>query len=59
MYLELKEEFQSNDPKIKTIIGLLKGLSLSLEDECTLDHDEIEGLFIRIKTAMQQIPDVK
>ena len=37
MYQELKEEFESIDPKIKTIIGILKGLNLSLEDEYTLD----------------------
>jgi len=59
MYHELREEFDSNEPKVRVIIGVLKGLTLSLEDDCTLEPEEVEGLFIRIKTAMQQIPDVR
>lgn len=59
MYHELREEFDSTEPKVRIIIGVLKGLTLSLEDECTLAPEEVEGLFIRIKTAMQQIPDVR
>ena len=40
-------------------MGIIKGLSLSLDDECTLEEDEIEGLFIRVKTGMQPMTDVK
>ena len=28
-------------------------------DECTLEEDEIEGLFIRVKTGMQPMVDVR
>lgn len=59
MYQELKSEFDSTDPKLRVIIGVMKGLNMSLEDDCTLDAEEVSGLFIRLKTAMQQIPDVR
>ena len=59
MYRELKQQLESQKPEFRTIIGVIKGLSFSLEDHCTLEEDEIEGLFVRIKTAMQPIPDVR
>lgn len=52
MYQELKSEFDSTDPKLRVIIGVMKGLNMSLEDDCTLDAEEVSGLFIRLKTAM-------
>lgn len=52
MYSDLRDEFESTEPKVKIIIGVLKGLTLSLHEECTLNEEEVEGLFIRIKTAM-------
>ena len=59
MYRELKEQLQSPKPEFRAIVGIIKGLSHSLEDGCTLDSEEIEGLFVRIKTAMQPIPDLR
>ena len=59
MYRVLKDQFESKKPEFRTIIGVIKGLSLSLEHECTLTEEELEGLFIRVKTAMQPIPDVR
>lgn len=59
MYKELKTQLESKRPEYRAIVGILKGLSWSLEDECTLDRDEIEGLFIRVKTGMQPMQDVK
>lgn len=59
MYIELKEQFVSTKPETRTIIGIITGLSFSLETGCTLRSDEIEGLFVRIKTGMQPIADVR
>ena len=59
MYRELKAQLESPKPEFRAIVGIIKGLSNSLEDNCTLHNDEIEGLFVRIKTAMQPIPDVR
>ena len=39
--------------------GVLKGINLSLDDGCTYDDDEIELLFINLKTGMQPLTDVK
>ena len=41
------------------MIGILKGLTRSLEDESTFDDDEVESLFIHVKTGMQPLADVK
>lgn len=59
MFIELKEQFVSQKPENKTIIGIITGLSLSLESGCTLTDDEIEGLFVRVKTGMQPIEEIK
>jgi hypothetical protein len=34
-------------------------MNLSLEDRNSLDDDQVEGLFIRVKTGMQPMQDVK
>ena len=52
MYRELKDQLNSNKPEFRTIIGIIKGITFSLEDDCTLDAEEVEGLFLRVKTAM-------
>ena len=59
MYRELKDQLGSSRPEFRSIVGIIKGLSQSLEDGCTLDPEEIEGLFVRVKTAMQPIPDLR
>ena len=52
MYRELKAQLGSPKPEFRAIVGIIKGLSSSLEEGCTLDAEEIEGLFVRMKTAM-------
>ena len=59
MYSDLCEELESTDPKMRVIIGALKGLNYSMNLDCTLNEDEVDGLFIRVKTAMQQLEDVR
>jgi len=59
MFIELREQFKKDKPEFKTIIGILKGLRLSLDDQCTFDDQEIEQLFIRIKTGMITFPEIK
>jgi hypothetical protein len=59
MYKELKAQLDSKKPEFRAIIGIIKGLSLSLDDSCTLEEDEVEGLFVRIKTGMQPMEDIK
>jgi len=49
----------SNKPEYRAIIGIIKGLSSSFDDECTLEDDEVEGLFIRVKTGMQPMQDIR
>ena len=59
MYRELKAQLDAKKPENRAIVGIMKGLSLSLEDGCTLEEEEVEGLFIRVKTGMQPVTDVK
>jgi hypothetical protein len=59
MYSALKVELESDEPRQKVVVGILHGLRSSLEDGCTLEPDEVQGLFIRLKTGMTQIPDVR
>ena len=59
MYRELKDQLGSSKPEFRSIVGIIKGLSSPLEDGCTLAPEEIEGLFVRVKTAMQPIPDLR
>jgi DNA-dependent protein kinase catalytic subunit len=59
MYRELKSQLDRDRPEFRAIVGIIKGLSASLFDECTLEEDEVEGLFIRVKTGMQPMADVK
>ena len=59
MFKELKAQLDSPKPEFRAIVGVLKGLSHSLEDDCTLDDDELHGLFIRVKTGMQPMQDIR
>ena len=54
---------KSEKPEIKAIQGILKGFvhSLSgdnLAEACTLDEDQLDALYIILKTAIQPIADL-
>lgn len=52
------EQMKSEKPEIKAIIGIMKGFQHSLARDNTLDEEQIDGLFVCLKTAIQPIEDV-
>lgn len=52
MYRELKVQMDKQKPEYKAIVGILQGLTHSLESDCTLEEEEVTGLYLRIKTGM-------
>ena len=61
-FLSLIEQMKSEKPEIKAIQGIMKGFVHSLAGDsqvaCTLDEDQIDGMYIILKTAMQPIQDM-
>lgn len=59
MFIQLMEQMKADKPEIKAIQGIMKGFVHSLTGEaaeaCTLDEDQLEGLFVLLKTAVQPI----
>ena len=54
----LQEHVKQDKPEIKAIIGMLRGLQLSLEASCTLDDGQLQGLFLILKTVVRPIDDM-
>jgi hypothetical protein len=50
---------KSEKPEIKAIIGLMKGFTHSFNGQCTLDEDQVDGLFVCLKTSIQPIADMQ
>ena len=62
MFGNLNEQMKSEKPEIKAIQGMMKGFvhSLAGDNEAnTLDEDQIDGLYVLLKTAMQPIQDMQ
>lgn len=61
LFLQLAEQMNSDKPEIKAIQGMMKGMIHSLSgggnagDACTLDDDQLDRLFILLKSAIQPI----
>ena len=53
----LQEHVQKDKPEMKAIIGMLKGLSFSLEADCTLQEQSLQSLFLILKTVIRPIDD--
>ncbi|CDW71353.1 dna-dependent protein kinase catalytic subunit [Stylonychia lemnae] len=58
-FQELVAQMKSEKPEIKAIIGMLKGFTHSLVGECTLDQDQLDALYVCLKTAIQPILDMQ
>ncbi len=52
MFIQLMEQMKSEKPEIKAIIGIMKGLTYSLNGGCTLDEDQVDGLFVCVKSSI-------
>ena len=55
MFIQLMEQMKSEKPEIKAIQGMMKGFIHSLnfdEAACTLDEEQIDALFVIMKTAI-------
>ncbi len=57
MFIQLTEQFRSEKPEIRAIMGLLRGLSHSLAGESTLDEEQLDSLFVVVKTAITPIAE--
>jgi hypothetical protein len=59
MFIQLMEQMKSEKPEIKAIQGIMKGFVHSLmgdnADCCTLDEDQLDGLYLLLKTAITPI----
>ena len=56
--LLLDEKVRATKPEIKEIIGIMKGLTHSLEVSCKLEVPEIDSLFADLKTFIQPLVEV-
>ena len=63
MFIQLDEQMKAPSPEIKAIQGIMKGFVHSLmgvpAEACTLDDDQINRLYILLKTAIQPIQDMQ
>jgi hypothetical protein len=60
-FISLMEQMKSEKPEIKAIQGIMKGFVHSLTGDmqaCTLDEDQVDAMYIMLKTAMQPIADM-
>lgn len=52
---------KSEKPELKAIQGIMKGFIHSLtgdNEACTLDNDQLEALYVLLKSAMQPVQDM-
>jgi len=52
MYIMIDEQVRLDKPEIKSMVGLLKGLSSTLSVGCTLDQKQLDGLFLILRTTV-------